>query len=735
MRSATLRPISEKTFVVHRQSARTRCLQPRSWALGLLLLAPLAHAQATAVRTRVAPAKVAGTAPQLATVKVTAALDQARDELSPSTGSSLYVFDARAMKALPQGRLTPLNQVLLQAPGVVQDSFGEIHIRGNMADVQYRIDGIVIPESISGFGQTLDTRMIRSVSLLDGALPAQYGLRTAGVVNITTRSGADMPDGGETGITVGTGGRIQPFLDDHGHAGRWSWFFTGSYLRDNRGISPPTASHDPLHDRLWQSQGFGELSYLLDDRTRLMLLAGVTHQNFQIPPNPGQPPQYTLAGVADYPSLAIRENQREQTRFGVLALQGRLGRGSYQLALGQRYSQVNYLPDPVGDLIYLGVAATVARSNCADTLQADFSMPLGHADTLRYGLYGEFAHGAQNSSSAVFPADAAGNQTGTVPFTLVDNSRLIARTQSAYVQDQWDASGRLTLNGGLRYDHIGGFIDQSQLSPRLGMVYQFDDEWTLHAGYARYFTPPDSELITQTDIALFQDTSNALPGNSNTRVSSSRENDYDAGVQWVARDAALTLGLDAYYSQSRDTLDVGQFGTALIFADFNYRYGRSKGVEFSADWKRGPLSAYLNLANNLARAKVIASGQYNWSPAEVDYIASHWILLDHAPRLTSSGGVAYRFAHSWDASADYLFGSGLRTGFANTQRMPAYLQWNMALAHTFAVPELGRLHTRLAIVNVFDRAIELRNGTGIGVGIAPQYATRRELYLTLARDF
>ncbi len=672
---------------------------------------------------------------QLAVVKVTAALDQARDELSPSTGSSLYVFGPEAMKALPLGHLTPLNQVLLQAPGVVQDSFGGIHIRGNMADVQYRINGIVIPESISGFGQTLDTRIIRSVSLLDGALPAQYGLRTAGVVSIATHSGTRMPDGGSMGITTGTGGHIQPFLDVHGHIGRWSWFATGSYLRDNRGISPPTSSHDPIHDRLWQSQGFANLDYLINRHSRISLMGGITNQNFQIPPNPGQPPLYTLAGIGAFPSIATRESQAEQTRFGAIALQGRLGRSSYQIALGQRYSQVNYFPDPVGDLIYLGVAATVARTNRADTLQADFSTPLGRHNTLRYGFYGEFSRGAQGTSAAVFPADAAGNQTSDVPIILLENSRLIARTGSAYVQNQWNATDRLTFNGGLRYDRISGFIDESQLSPRLGMVYQLNSQWTLHAGYARYFTPPDSELITQPDIALFAGTTNALPGNSSTQVLASRENYYDAGVQWIAPDNALTVGLDAYYSQSCYTLDVGQFGTALIFADFNYRYGRNKGVEFTANWQHGPLHAYFNLANNLARAKVIASGQYNWSPAEVSYIADHWILLDHAPRLTSSGGMDARLAGGWNVSTDFLFGSGLRSGFANTQRMPAYMQWNFALARAFAIPAIGRLQARLAIINAFDRPIELRNGTGLGVGIAPQYATRRELYLTLSEHF
>jgi len=72
-----------------------------------------------------------------------------------------------------------MNQVLLQAPDVVQDSFGQLHVRGDHNDLQYRLNGIILPEGISVFSQTLSPRLISSLSLITGALPAEYGLRTA----------------------------------------------------------------------------------------------------------------------------------------------------------------------------------------------------------------------------------------------------------------------------------------------------------------------------------------------------------------------------------------------------------------------------------------------------------------------------------------------------------------------------------------------------------------------------
>ena len=134
-------------------------------------------------------------------------LDKARNSLSPDTGGSKYTFSEKAIQQLPQGANTALNQVILQAPGVAQDSFGQLHVRGDHANVQYRINGIQLPEGITGFGQVLSPRFARSISLLTGVLPAEYGLRTAGIIDIKTKDGlldpvADVDFyGGQRGTT------------------------------------------------------------------------------------------------------------------------------------------------------------------------------------------------------------------------------------------------------------------------------------------------------------------------------------------------------------------------------------------------------------------------------------------------------------------------------------------------------------------------------------------------------
>ena len=674
-------------------------------------------------------------AKQLGAVNVSAALDVARNNLSPDTGSSQYVLSAQDIQALPLGASTPLNQVLLQAPGVVQDSFGQLHVRGDHANLQYRINGIMLPESISGFGQTLDARMIQNVKLLDGALPAQYGERTAAVVDITTKNPTDMGNGGVVGITGGSFGTLNPYASMWGHSGNWSYFFTGNYMESNVGIENPTRSRDPIHDHTNQVKGFGDITYLINSDTRLSFLFGVTNNRFQIPNNPSQTPQFGYLDQTNFDSANLNERQNEQTRFGMLALQGKLGDTAYQVSVGQRYSGLQYVPDDIGDLMFNGVAGQISQTDRASTLQADFATPWAGNHTLRYGVYYEFDRAATNTNSLVFPANPDGSQASTVPFNIFTGEHILAKTAAFYLQDEWDISEAWTINYGVRGDRYTAFREESQLSPRVGVVWQATDSTTLHAGYSRYFTPPQTELISSKNIDAFANTTNAVQNYGNNTPLTERSNYFDLGVQQnIGTD--WTLGVDAYYRKVQRLQDEGQFGAALVYSTFNYKYGRVRGTEFTVSYNHGPISAYFNAAYSRAMGRDVITSQYNFGTDELAYIADNWIHLDHDQKLASSGGVTYAFDDSTKLGADYLFGSGLRQdgNVPNGRSLPYYFQLNVNVSHDFSFDSVGKVHTQLALINALDRSYRMRSGTGVGVG-APQYAPRRGLYLTVEKPF
>ena len=210
----------------------------------------------------------------------------------------------------------------MQIPGVTQDSAasGELHVRNEHANLQYRINGIMLPDGVGAFGQILDTGIVGSLALLTGALPAQYGLRTAGVLDIQTKTDA-FNNSGSVSVYGGSHGTITPSFEYGGTVGQTQYFVSGRFLQNNLGIENPTPSNEAIHDRTSQEKGFLYLSTVLDPTSRLTFMSGVSNGTYQIPNNPGQTPNFTAFGVSNFNSALLNEHQNEFNQFNVVAYQ------------------------------------------------------------------------------------------------------------------------------------------------------------------------------------------------------------------------------------------------------------------------------------------------------------------------------------------------------------------------------------------------------------------------------
>jgi len=700
-----------------------------------ILIGSTAHAQSADPET-------------LATIVVSAQhLDARRARIQTQTGASTYTINAAAIAATPGGDNTLLNQVVMQAPDVAQDSFGQFHVRGEHNGLQYRLNGIILPEGISVFGQSLDPRLISSMSLITGALPAEYGLRTAGIIDLTTKSGIQHP-GGDVAIYGGSHGDVEPSFNYGGGAGSFSYFVAGDFLRNDLGVESPDGSSTPIHDHTTQYHGFGYFEDILNDQNRVALMLGSSVGKFQIPNLYGVEPSLglTVNGQTSYPSQALTENQREVTQFGALSWQHSAGALDLQSSFIARYSSLRFVPDPLGDLLFTGIAQDAYKQNVAYAAQSDAAYRLNEMHTVRAGLFLQSDHSISQTSSGVLATDSLGNPLTDVPTTIIDNGSKTEQIESAYLQDEWKIEPTFTLNYGLRFDHFTAYTSASQASPRLNAVWQIAPQTTLHAGYSRYLSPPPFELVGAKDIALFQNTTSSPAVSVADAPLPEKANYYDVGVQQKIN-RELTVGLDTYYKQSVNLIDEGQFGAPIILTPFNYRYGKQYGAEFTANFTANGFTAYLNLAAQSAKGKQIDAAQFNFAPEDLAYIASNYIHLDHEQQKTASGGISYLW-HDTRFSADFLWGSGLRasldlppgvttayggTSIPNGEHLPYYSQINTGLTHVFRIPGEGTLTARFDVINLFDKEYQIRNGTGIGVG-APQYGPRRGLFFGLSKS-
>src|SRR4029077_4424116 len=177
-------------------------------------------------------------------------LDARRNTILAPLGAGTYQISHQDIESLPQGVNTGLDKVLLQAPGVTQDSAasGDLHVRNEHANVQFRINGIQLPDGVGAFGQILDTGFIGSLRLTTGAppapfdarpprlsagaRPAQGGLRTAGLVDIQTKTDA-FNNSGSVSLYGGSHQTISPYFEYGGTPGHTHYYPTGRYTPHN----------------------------------------------------------------------------------------------------------------------------------------------------------------------------------------------------------------------------------------------------------------------------------------------------------------------------------------------------------------------------------------------------------------------------------------------------------------------------------------------------------------------
>ena len=294
--------------------------------------------------------------------------------------------------------------------------------------------------------------------------------------------------------------------------------------------------------------------------------------------------------------------------------------------------------------------------------QVDASDAIGPTHTLRFGLLA--SRSSADELSLEGPASAG-------------------RTSAAvYLQDEWKIAPSLTFDPGARVEWLRGFGSAAKVEPRASLVWESQNGLAAHAGYARYASAPPLAEAAQ------------------TKLPDERDDYVDAGAQ--QRLGSLSLGIDAYWRAARDYIAEHRTIGSTVPAALAFERARMRGLELSATYARGPVSAWGNLALSRASAREIVGGETLFS-SQVLAGAARMIPLSGERPLSASGGLTWRLG-KLSVSGDLLVSSGaVRTAVLdqpNGSRRPAYAVLGLA----------GVYHARIA-GQPTDLRIDLTNLT------------------------
>ncbi|HKG98551.1 MAG TPA: carboxypeptidase regulatory-like domain-containing protein, partial [Pyrinomonadaceae bacterium] len=140
-----------------------------------------------------------------------------------------------------------IESMVASTPGFVTDDNGRMHPRGSESQVQYVVDGVPVTDNMSAiFSTSLDARTLRTVEVLTGGIPAEFGDRLAGVINVNTRSGLEGPTQGGLSFSGGSFSTGEVAADFATHTKKFGFLTNLSTTTSQRYLDPP--SIDNFHN-------------------------------------------------------------------------------------------------------------------------------------------------------------------------------------------------------------------------------------------------------------------------------------------------------------------------------------------------------------------------------------------------------------------------------------------------------------------------------------------------------
>ena len=494
------------------------------------------------------------------------------DRTSSDTDISQTVLE-RPLGAAPS---RAIESIVASTPGFVTDDNGRMHPRGSESQVQYVVDGVPVTDNMSAiFSTSLDARTLRTVEVLTGGIPAEFGDKLAGVINVNTRSGLEGPTQGALSFSGGSFSTGEAAVDFSTHTKKLGFLTNLSASTSQRYLDPPTL--DNFHNFGRTGKGFFRFDYQFDTNNTLRAVLNFGGTNYQVPNRLNQ----EIAGQDQRQRL--RDNSQNIGLTHIFS-----PNSVAQFSFFHRQSNSKLLSNTLSTPVVANQDRTLQNYGGIGSLaltRGSHNIKLGGQVTItpldeHFSFYPTVPFpDLEDEQGNVFP-NPVNNFNAANPFVFTQSKT--GRTLSAYVQDRFTVAKNLTLDLGVRYDHYKLLIREQAVSPRLGLAYYVPKtKTTLRASYNRLFQPPPAEnlLLASSSEAAALSPISVLQGITTVQpILPDKQNAFEAGAQQLLGQL-FRLNLTVYQKRIKNFSDKDQFFETGVIFPITISSGRVTGEE------------------------------------------------------------------------------------------------------------------------------------------------------------
>jgi hypothetical protein len=465
-------------------------------------------------------------------------------------------------------------------PGWLLEANGVLHPRGSEYDTQYVVDGLPLTDNRSpAFAPPLGAESVRSLAILTGGYPAEYGRKLGGVVEVVTVAGGQPGLHGGASFTAGSFDTREADASAGFSTSRQTLQVSGGGSSSDRFLDPPVEQNFTNHGAASRASLRWEADLGRSDRIGVIARHG--RLDFQVPNE-----------------LVQQAAGQEQTRHS----RETAGQVSYRSILSSR---------AVAEVVGMGrrVSAGLDSNPLSTPLLVDQTRSLAHGyvkgtvavhqgvHELKAGADVDLARARESLAYQITDADRFDDET---PRSFDFDDEATDSEQAFFIQDQI-RSGPWTINAGVRWDRYDFLVHESAWSPRLAAARSFGDGLLARVSYDRIFQTPAVEnllLASAAEAADLSDEAVRLP------VRPSRGHFVEAGL-------SKSLGgrgrVDASYFVRRleNFADDDLLLNTGVSFPIAFQHARIKGAEVKLDVREST-----RWSGSLAYAYLRAVGEY-----------------------------------------------------------------------------------------------------------------------------